>query len=66
MNHFHNANALTSYQNQNRLAVSDPSLFVTERNSNLSVSRFWVTLFPMIYFFVQHKVHRIPGGMIFI
>jgi len=25
-------------------------------------SLFWVTLFPMIYYFVQHKVHRIPGA----
>jgi hypothetical protein len=33
MNHSYNANALLSYQNQNRLTVSDPSLFVTERNS---------------------------------
>ncbi|KAI9451059.1 Frag1/DRAM/Sfk1 family-domain-containing protein [Lactarius psammicola] len=24
--------------------------------------RFWFSLLPMIYFFVQHKVHRIPGA----
>ena len=23
---------------------------------------FFVSLVPMIYFFIQHKVHRIPGG----
>jgi hypothetical protein len=25
-------------------------------------SAFFITLPPMIYFFIQHKVHRIPGG----
>ncbi|KAN0120924.1 Frag1/DRAM/Sfk1 family domain containing protein [Russula decolorans] len=25
-------------------------------------SLFWISLFPMIYFFVQHKVHEIPGA----
>ncbi|KAH9972711.1 Frag1/DRAM/Sfk1 family-domain-containing protein [Lactifluus volemus] len=25
-------------------------------------SLFWVSLIPMIYFFVQHKVHHIPGA----
>ena len=25
-------------------------------------SRFFLSIVPMIYFFVQHKVHRIPGG----
>ncbi len=24
--------------------------------------RFFVSLFPLVYFFVQHKVHRVPGG----
>ncbi|KAI9462145.1 Frag1/DRAM/Sfk1 family-domain-containing protein [Russula earlei] len=24
--------------------------------------RFWVTLLPMIYFFIQHKVHHVPGA----
>ncbi|KAI9440116.1 Frag1/DRAM/Sfk1 family-domain-containing protein [Lactarius indigo] len=24
--------------------------------------RFWFSLLPMIYFFVQHKVHRVPGA----
>ena len=23
---------------------------------------FFVTLIPMIYFFIQHKVHRVAGG----
>ena len=24
--------------------------------------RFFLTLIPLVYFFIQHKVHRIPGG----
>jgi hypothetical protein len=26
-------------------------------------SAFFGTLVPLIYFFIQHKVHRVPGGM---
>lgn len=26
-------------------------------------SSFFGTLVPLIYFFIQHKVHRVPGGM---
>lgn len=25
-------------------------------------SRFFVSIIPLVYFFIQHKVHRIPGG----
>lgn len=25
-------------------------------------TRFFVTLLPLIFFFIRHKVHRIPGG----
>jgi hypothetical protein len=28
----------------------------------LNVSSFFATLIPLGYFFVQHKIHRIPGG----
>ncbi|KZV62680.1 hypothetical protein PENSPDRAFT_657945 [Peniophora sp. CONT] len=28
----------------------------------LSASAFWLSLVPMIYFYIQHKVHRIPGA----
>jgi len=24
--------------------------------------RFFASIFPLIYFYIQHKVHRIPGG----
>lgn len=24
---------------------------------------FFATLIPLVYFFIQHKVHRVPGGM---
>lgn len=27
---------------------------------------FFTTLPPMIYYFLQHKVHRVPGGSIFL
>ncbi|KAI0297277.1 Frag1/DRAM/Sfk1 family-domain-containing protein [Multifurca ochricompacta] len=29
---------------------------------NVLRQRFWISLPPMIYFFVRHKVHRIPGA----
>lgn len=25
---------------------------------------FFATLVPLVYFFIQHKVHRVPGGML--
>ncbi|VDC06862.1 unnamed protein product [Peniophora sp. CBMAI 1063] len=28
----------------------------------ISASAFWLSLVPMIYFYVQHKVHRVPGA----
>jgi hypothetical protein len=28
----------------------------------LFAGSFFATLVPLIYFFIQHKVHRIPGG----
>ena len=31
------------------------------RDEDLVLS-FFVAVIPMIYFFIQHKVHRIPGG----
>lgn len=27
---------------------------------------FFATLIPLIYFFIQHKVHKVPGGRILI
>jgi len=27
---------------------------------------FFGTLVPLIYYFIQHKVHRVPGGNLFI
>jgi hypothetical protein len=30
----------------------------------LFAASFFATLVPLIYFFIQHKVHRIPGGML--
>lgn len=42
----------------------------TPRSSQTSIkwrkiftSLFFGTLPPMIYYFIEHKVHRIPGGM---
>jgi hypothetical protein len=29
----------------------------------LFAASFFATLVPLIYFFIQHKVHRVPGGM---
>ncbi|KAI0059171.1 hypothetical protein BV25DRAFT_1860733 [Artomyces pyxidatus] len=34
----------------------------TRRRRILVASLFWLSLIPMMYFFVQHKVHRIPGA----
>ncbi len=39
----------------------DPNL-KTGSAQNTLVFRFFASLVPMIYFFVQHKVYRIPGG----
>lgn len=27
---------------------------------------FFATLVPLVYFFIQHKVHKIPGGELYI
>ncbi|KAI0048975.1 hypothetical protein FA95DRAFT_1604785 [Auriscalpium vulgare] len=32
------------------------------RRRILVASAFWLSLIPMVHFFVQHKVHRIPGA----
>jgi len=26
---------------------------------------FFATLIPLVYFFIQHKVHKVPGGMLY-
>jgi hypothetical protein len=71
INHSHKANVSLLHQSQTCLAVSNVpvafplsplSLIVTQ---NLWYFRFWASLVPMMYFFVQHKVHQIPGGMFF-
>lgn len=35
---------------------------VTQPRFQLLSSSFFLTIVPLVYFFIQHKVHRIPGG----
>jgi hypothetical protein len=44
------------------IALSPPNPKAIKYRRYLA-SGFFGTLLPMVYFFIQHKVHRIPGGM---
>lgn len=43
------------------LAISPPNPRATRYRKYLAAS-FFGTLVPLVYFFIQHKVHRVPGG----
>ncbi|KIY44119.1 hypothetical protein FISHEDRAFT_51837 [Fistulina hepatica ATCC 64428] len=34
------------------------------KDTSIRRQRFFVSIVPMIYFFIRHKVHRIPGGIL--
>ena len=43
------------------LALSPPNPKALKYRKYLA-SAFFGTLVPLIYFFIQHKVHKVPGG----
>jgi len=43
------------------LALSPPNATAI-KNRKILISLFFGTLVPLIYFFIQHKVYRVPGG----
>jgi hypothetical protein len=43
------------------LALSPPNAVAIKYRKYLA-GAFFGTLVPLIYFFIQHKVHRVPGG----
>lgn len=44
------------------LALSPPNPQAI-RYRKLFAGLFWGTIIPLVYYFIQHKVHKIPGGM---
>lgn len=42
--------------------VMSPPNPITIRARKYLASAFFGTLVPLVYFFIQHKVHRVPGG----
>lgn len=44
------------------LMLSPPNPTAIQYRKYLATA-FFATLVPLIYFFIQHKVHRVPGGM---
>lgn len=45
------------------LALSPNNAKAVKYRKLLAVS-FFGTLIPLVYYFIQHKVHRIPGGKV--
>jgi len=44
------------------IALSPPNTKAIKYRKYLATA-FFGTLVPMVYFFLQHKIHRVPGGM---
>ncbi|GBE88480.1 Protein cwh43 [Sparassis crispa] len=43
-------------------ACTPPQSVQARRRRRNTASAFFISMIPMIYFFIQHKVHRIPGA----
>ncbi|KAF8962704.1 Frag1/DRAM/Sfk1 family-domain-containing protein [Flammula alnicola] len=44
------------------IAATPSSSLSVRRKRKLIAAAFFTTLIPLVYFFIQHKVHRIPGA----
>lgn len=44
------------------IALSPPNPTAIKYRKYVS-GTFYGSIIPLIYFFIQHKVHRVPGGM---
>src|ERR1700761_9380738 len=44
------------------LALSPPNPTAIKYRKYLATA-FFATIVPLVYYFIQHKVHRVPGGM---
>lgn len=45
---------------------TSPNNAATLKKRKIFSALFFGTLPPMIYYFIQHKVHRVPGGLFYI
>lgn len=44
------------------IACTPPRSALVRRRRKIIATTFFATIIPLIYFFIQHKVHRIPGA----